>query len=891
MIKRKIFTYLLPCLAFVLTFSIVRQHKNSSTTMNEHRADFPSQREAVPASLREGEAYHALKWYNKQRTVPTGIVPENWRENALVHIKQNNLPKNSSVTSALSWTSLGPNNIGGRTRSIAINPSNTNIMYAGSVSGGVWKTTDGGVSWNPTTDAQANLAISSIVIDPAHPDTIYAGTGEGYFPVDGLRGAGVLKSTDGGATWTNLKNFSTPNSYYSYYYITKLVIRPDNPSVLYAGMIGGIWKTTNGGTNWTKLTVGSSQISCVDLVADPSNPNVMYAAFGLFYPYSDGIYKTTDGGSSWVKKTNGFPSVSTMYTRISLAVSASNPSVIYASLADSNYYTHSIQKSTDAGASWFTVANGSALFDNSSLVSNTHLGGQGWYNNVIAVNPSNEDTVYAGGINVFKSTNGGTTWNRISDGYAGGIHVDQHVITFNPSVPSTVFFANDGGVFNSTNSGSSFSSLNNNLITTQFYSCDVDPTLNFVYGGTQDNGTLKYNGTSWSRVIGGDGGPVLVDSATPTTVFGSYIWLNVYKSTDRTNFSSIFQPNERSSFIAPLAMSPSNSNNIFGGTYRIYRTISSGTSWSAISNDLTGNGGGAPGDPGSTISAIAVAKTSSAIVYVGTTGEVSDTSSRIWVTTNGLATPGSVTWTNVTKSPLPNRSVTAFAIDRTNASRAFVTFSGYNTNTPTTTGHVFLTTNQGSTWSNVSGDLPDVPANTIVVDPINTNHVVVGTDLGIFETTNGGTNWTQQNSGLANVAVAQLVLRTSDGILYAATHGRGMFKTMGPLAVNEPSSPQLPHTFQLNQNYPNPFNPSTIISYQLHGKGFVNLTIYNMLGEKVAILVEQEQAAGAHSVEFNSSSVSGGLPSGVYFYRLNVLHSSGGESASSSEQRKMLLLK
>lgn len=755
------------------------------TSREEVQSEFG---EAAQKALRATGAYHAFRWYNDQRAHPTGTIPVHWREKALKHINRYILPV-LSKTSSLIWTSVGPNNIGGRVRSIAINPKNPDVIYCGSVSGGIWKSTNGGLSWVPLTDFANNLVIGAIVIDPTDTNIIYAGTGEGYFNVDALRGIGVLKSTDAGQTWIVLNNFLNTAAPHHYYFINKLVIRPDNPNVLYAALIGGVWKTTDAGASWTRILSRPTTSSsfCMDLVANPTNPDVMYASFGLFSEQSDGIYKTTNGGGSWVRLSNGFPPRSEKFGRISLAIAPSNPSVLYACLMDSNNYTHSIQKTTNGGQSWFAVET---PFDNSPAVNGTHLGGQGWYNNVIAVHPTNPDIVFTGGINMFKSVNGGVGWTRISDGYGSPyMHVDHHAIVFHPTNFSIIYFGTDGGVFKSTDGGVNFLDMNSGFVTTQFYSGAVHPTQEIYYGGTQDNGTLKSTSTpAWSMVLGGDGGATAVDYVNPNNVYTEYIYLSFRRSTNAgatwtlamngipKNGDGSSGTSDRCAFIAPFVMDPSNPQVIVAGTYRVFRTTNGGLSWTAISNDLTGDGAGGVGSFGSVISAIAIAKTSSAVIYVGTSG--SGTSpSKILVTTNT-----GQNWGDSTKNNLPNRTITSIAIDPTNANRAFIGYSGYNANTPTKPGHIFLTTNLGASWTDVSGDLPDIPVNAIILDPQNKNHLLVGTDLGIFETSNCGANWLQQNSGMANVSIADLDLR-QDRHVVAATHGRGMFRTATPWAI------------------------------------------------------------------------------------------------------------
>lgn len=733
----------------------------------------------LPKADKPGEA---VKWFYEQRAYPASSIPEDWRIKALAHIERYNTLK--KYNSSLSWISVGPHNIGGRVRAIAISNLNPNIVYVGSVSGGIFKSTNSGTSWTPISDFAGNLAISSIVIDPNNNDIIYAGTGEGFFNYDAIRGEGVLKSTDRGTTWTILKNFS--GSPYGFpYYINDLYIRPDSTNILYAATNSGLFKTTNSGSNWNFIHTGTTA-RATQIVPHPTNPSTFFVCYGNFS--TDGIYRTTNGGVNFTKLTGGFPTSG--FNRIALAISKSNPNILIACLDSVNtHYTHSIQKSTDGGTSWFAV--GKPI---DPLLGGSHLGGQGWYNNVISIYPTNPDIIFTAGINLFKSTNGGLSWSMIAYGYPPSaypyVHVDHHEIEFHPTDPATIYFGTDGGIFKTTNTGTSFIELNNGFATTQFYSGAVHPTSDIYYGGTQDNGTLKTSTIpNWSMVFGGDGGATAVNYNNPNIVFTEYVNLNIQKSTNAgatwfkamtgipTTSGQYDGTTDRVLFIAPFVMDPSNPAVLIAGTYKIYRTTNSAASWAAISNDLTGDG---TGSTGSKISAIAVAKKSSSVIYVGTTGS-GTSNSRVVVTTDG-----GINWSTISKSPLPNRWVTSIAIDTANSDRVIVAFSGYNSNTPSTPGHLFLSTNRGTNWTDVSGDLPDIPVNSIIINPNKPNHWIAGTDLGIFETQNAGVNWIQQNLGMANVVVVDLDFR-NDNFLFAATHGRGMFKSSAPLDVQIPA--------------------------------------------------------------------------------------------------------
>ncbi len=860
--------------AFISGMMLVLEHRDDDRFTKE-RKEFSEER-----TLEASYALESMRWYNDQRAYPSGVIPVGWKQKALQHIQTYNLAKSSSAT-AVAWNAVGPDNIGGRVRSVAIDPSNSNIIYCGSVSGGVWKSTNAGAAWFPTNDFATNLVIGAIAIDPTNSNIIYAGTGEGFFNIDALRGEGVLKSTNGGTSWILLTDFPSANSTYGYHYITDLVIRPGTPSTLYASMIGGIWKSTNSGTNWSKLTVSGSTIYCTELAVHPTGPDTMYAAFGLLN-ITDGIYKSTNGGTNWAKLGGGLPT--TGYGRISLGMAPGNPRIIYAVYCDATSYdTYNIYKTTNGGTSWSTLTK-----PNDGSMGTSHLGNQGWYNNTIAIHPTRPDTVIIGGINLFRTFNGGSTWTMISDGLtslAPFVHVDQHAIVYDPANSTIIYFGNDGGMYKSSTGGSSFSAINNQLAITQFYSVALHPTAEIYYGGTQDNGTLKVGtAPAWSTVFGGDGGATAVDFTTPATVYTEYVFLDILKSTNSgTSWSKSMSgiptsgPNlgdgtsDRCLFIAPLVMDPSNSQTLLAGTFKVYRTTTGGSSWSGISADLTGDGDGTGqvGSHSSVISALAIAKSASATIYAGTSGSASTgTVAKLQVTTN----TGS-SWTPITGT-LPNRYVTSIGIDPANRDRAFVTFSGYGT------GHIYLTTNRGVSWTDISGTLPDIPANKVLIDPVNVNHIFIGTDLGVFEGIVSGTTavWTQRNTGLANVSVSDLDIR-DDFYLFAATHGRGMFKSTLPVGVQDDKNPALPSEFILKQNYPNPFNPSTTISFSVANRSHVRLIVYDALGKEIKTLIDGETFPGDHTVEFEG----GAYASGVYFYRL--------QAGAFSVTKKMLLVR
>ncbi len=808
----------------------------------------------------------AMQWYFEQRSYPQGFIPIGWRDEALRHIEENNIFLNGSE--ALNWTQLGPGNIGGRIRSIVVHPTDPNTIYLGSVGGGVWKTTNGGTSWFPLKDNMENLAVCSMVMDPTNPNVIYAGTGEGFFNLDAIRGEGIFKTTDAGATWTRLS--STNNS--NFYYVNKLMIDNTNNRI-YAATRKGLYASTDGGSSFSGLLVGTggADVHCMDVEIAYTSPTTIYASFGLFNDAF--LYRSTDGGS------NFSPNLSqTGHGRIEIATSASNPLIAIISFLDLSTNGVSVMgRTSDGGGNWFTMTVPGPSFSGA----NNYAGAQAWYDNIIYIDPTNPNDLYAGGIDFWKSTNSGTNWTQKTNWYsqAGAppfVHADHHAITFAPSNSNLMFLGTDGGIFKSTNKGENWTAINNNLFITQFYYGAVNPTGTTYYGGTQDNGTLKSTGsTSWSEILGGDGGATEVDFNNTNNIYMEYINLAFFKS---TNGGSTFVKSmsgipvgagfwdgttDRTLFISPFSMDPNNSNTIVAGTYRVWRTTNSAASWSALSGDLTGSG---TGSSGATISTVIAAKGNSNVIYAGCSN------GRVQVTTDAGAN-----W-NLRNSGLPNAYCTRIATDPNNPATAFATFSGF-----TAGSKVYKTTNSGVSWTNISSNLPNIPVNCIVVNPSNVNNLVVGTDLGVFTTNNGGTNWVQENNGMANVSVADLDYRSSDNKIFAATHGRGMFSTTFVTSVSNFSS-QIPDKFELTQNYPNPFNPSTKFRYALPEGRNVKVVVYDLNGRRVAELINNFQNAGTYEVTWNGKNDSGTqVASGTYVYRI--------EAGNYVQVRKMVLIK
>lgn len=720
-----------------------------------------------------------MQWFHDQRayphqTIPGGIraraIQERDRKLAIEASARQSLAHAATTPAEPAWTLIGPEPedsfASGRVTALAIDPTNTKIVYLGGAEGGVWKTVNAGQTWTPLGDAQVSLAIGSIAIDPSNHNTIYVGTGEENFAIDNYYGAGILKSTNGGATWTQIAGSFTGNPCGGDY-VGAVAVHPTNSQIILAGAepcyygASSIFRSTDGGLTWTAVyTDSNGWIPATNIVFDHSNGNIVYAATNY-----GGVLKSTDAGVTW-NPANGTGTTALPTSnvgRIAIAMTPSNPSILYAAVADTqNSDLIGLYKTVDSGSNW-------------TLLPNTpdFCATQCWYDIVLAVSPSNPNLVAAGGVfpyhpggsGVVTSLDGGNTWFDQSN----FLHPDTHALAFTPD-GSTLFVGSDGGVWSTANPGASgtgaiaWSNLNSSLAITEFYpGLAMDPTnVNHSTVGTQDNGSETYSGTlDWTENdVCGDGGPTAIDYTNPTTTYANCIEESLYKSTLGGPWENVTAglQNDRTSWVPPLAMDAKNPNNLYFGTYRVYQTTNGATLWNPISPDLTGAAGE------STLNTIAVAPTDSNTVYTGAG------SSTIYVTRNALAGASSK-WTEVSSASLPDRSVNWIAVDPASATTAYVGFSGF-TGYGDSLGHIFQTTDAGAAWKDISSDLPNTPVDAILVDPDAPSTIFIGTDIGAFYTTNTGASWSRLGTGLPNVVVTGLGLHEASRTLRASTHGR-----------------------------------------------------------------------------------------------------------------------
>jgi len=758
------------------------------------------------------------------------------------------------------WQPLGPGNVGGRTRVLRFQPGNPNTIFVAGVDGGLWKSTDAGASWAPLTDLAPNLAIVSMVIDASNPLRMWVGTGEGVFNADARQGAGIFFSTDGGLSFNQLPSTANAN----FRFVNDLAQSTNSPNTLYPATGAGLFRSLDRGTSWT-MVIDTSAAGfglfggCFSVKAEPIPPtdNVLAACgtFGgnsNFSANANGIvFRNTDAGGVGVW-TNVLSNPN--QGRTTLAVAPSNPLVVYA-LAAAGEQTGGtyddgllgVWQSTDGGATWNPRvqavdgdnSNQNLLLSNpvearlfecgySPNAADDAFFNQGWYDNILAVDPSDSNVVWVGGIDLWRSDDGGQNWGVASywwfdttdPNYA---HADNHTIAFHPNYNGTtnqqMFVTSDGGLFRTSNakaaigtdasSGANnsicgnanlpavnFTNLNNGYGVTQFYDGAVYPNNASYFGGAQDNGTHRGTDSAgpnaWTSLLGGDGGYVAVDPTNPLVLYGEFTGISMQKSTDGgANFSDATTGiSDSGQFINPFLLDRNNSNRFWTGGIKLWRSDDGMGTWTQASNLVL------PGAGSRKFSAFAVAP------YLPDLLLASSNSGRMYQFTNATTlTPSTAKLaTDFTlPRPLNGGSISSITFDPTQTTStpatrvAIATASRFNAEGATPQeAHVLKSIDAGVSWTGIDGmtptgpspnGLPDIPVNTAVIDFTTTGQqrIFVGTDLGVFVTTDGGASWARENTGFANTAVSKLVLQInpSSGALelFAFTHGRGVFKT------------------------------------------------------------------------------------------------------------------
>ena len=954
----------------------------------------------VPEEIRQKNSFKRYEWFYRPRTDENGKFPKEHVEQQIA-IEEQKVSENNqrlekvSGTSDL-WTNIGPTaidmtpsfipywgKVSGRVRGLDVHPTDPNTVYAGAAAGGIWKTTNGGTTWTDKGGSLTRLTFGAVAIDPNNTNTIYAGTGETIWLYNNVtyEGNGLYKSTDGGDTWLQITNGFGIQTQFS-----DIEVNPGNSNVLLASLGSGnwnnafpinegVWRSSDAGATWTR-TLNVQDV--FDIAFHPSNSLLAYAACGDKVSLS-GFYRSTDGGVTWIQSNTGLPTA-TSIARMQFELSASSPLIIYALIYNTAALpggrTTAAFKSTNGGLNWTQISTGvliSGTYDGSTVSD------QGSYDLCLSVHPTDPNTVCFGNVELSRTTNGSTiSFVRNPSGATSGngawdcySHVDIHKIHFAQSNGNIVYLGCDGGVYKSTDAGATWFNVNNNINTIQFYRVASHPTnSSILFGGAQDNGnfsTSDKGATSWIFELSGDGMECFVDYNDPSFVFMSTQFGNLYRSSDAGSTWQNIGSTSNSAWLSPYWQHPTDFNKVYAAIgQRIYRSTSRGApgTWPAYSATFTTNRVTSVAQ-----SSVTVANMMAISSYYTTTPDIDK------------STDEGATWTDITSiystflssAGLSGTNIQRVVADPVSANTFYITRASYSG------GQVIKTTNFGTSWTNISGNLPLVPVNDLFIDPANTNHLYAGNDFGVYWTTNGGISWIKLSNGMPFVPVLDFSFYSNGGTRYfrAATHGRGVYELNidSPLPVElstftakvlrggdiqldwrtetevnnygfeilrstqndslweklgfieghgNSNSPKeysyldeginygsysyrlkqidtdgdfeyskivvvdagnIPDGFVLEQNYPNPFNPSTTIKFAVAETQKAELKVFDLLGNEVATLFNGIADGGkVYEVEFNSHS--GGVPnlsSGLYFYQL--------ATDSKVENRKMLLLK
>lgn len=699
--------------------------------------------------------------------------------------------KEASIFKMLEWREIGPYFVGGRIDDIEAYESNPYKFYIAAASGGLWVTENNATTWTPIFDHESSITIGDIAISQTNENLIWVGTGEQNSSRSSYAGTGVFKSTDEGKTWKNMGLTDT-------HHIGRVIIDPEDNNIVYVAAIGhlytyneerGLFKTTNGGKTWKKILYISPKTGVIDVVMHPKNRNILFAAAWQrvrkawnFWEGGEesGIYKSIDRGETWKKINNGFPQ-NVYIGRIGLAISPSNPNVVYAFLDnqepkpgtnDRAIKGAEVYRSNDGGETW-------------TKTNQYYLDGviftYGYYFGNIRVAPDNEDVIYVLGVPLLKSTDGGKTFKDASNlgkgGGMGDVHVDMHALWINPKNPNHLILGNDGCLNISYDEASTWQKVDN-IPLAQCYTIHFDNQKPYhVYTGLQDNGVnrgpsdfkLGRRENTWQMIIFGDGGFVQPQPDDPTIVYAAIQYGNIFrvelKEKKKSKFIKPKSPDEkypyRFNWLAPFLISHYNPHTLYMGGNKVFKSVDRGEHWIEISPDLTKRQHIDGDVPYATIVSLDESPLFPGLLYAGTDD------GNVWVKKSDQAN-----WEKINRG-LPGKWVTRIVASKYKKERVFITLIGYREDDFKT--YVYASDDCGKTWTSIKGNLPEEPVNVIREDPVNKNILYLGTDLTVYVTIDRGSTWYSLKNNLPTNAVYDLRIHPRENELIIGTHGRGVF--------------------------------------------------------------------------------------------------------------------
>lgn len=832
--KKPLFTFLCFFIFYLSFGQIWEGNMEESSSIHEKIHAFNEYRTVYPYTKGNGYKPYARSLHFLEKRMPeNNIFPttslfKEWE-------KEKQYFENVKLNFSSNWRPLGPFDTpiilsngkkrgNGRVNAIAFDPYNPDIIWIGAPGGGLWKTIDGGNTWNTNTDNLPVIGVSSIAIHPTNNQIMYIATGD----ADGADtySIGILKSNDGGNSW-NTTGLSYNVSQYKR--INKIIINPNYPDSLVVASNNGISISPDGGTTWNSTLTGRMR----DIKFKPNNPTIIYAALDASSGASK-IYKSTNGGAGWTILSAGLPTGG--LDRIALGVTPANPNIVYALIAKSDAGLYGFYKSIDEGDNWSTQLD----CPNPSLsgcnilgrkTDGTSDGGQSWYDMCMIVSPIDENLVYVGGINMWKSNDGGQSWNIEASSGSGNyayMHVDQHVLEYN-YINNILYAGNDGGIYKYLDNLNTWTDISNGLEISQFYRLGLsESNAEVLISGAQDNGTERLSSGGWDAIRGADGMECIIDPYDTDILYSASQYGNIKVSYDAGNNWADMKPvSYDGAWVTPYKMHPLDNNFIVAGYNEVYRTSTGGAIWDSISNLQMGE-----------IKIIALAPSDKNVIYAAT------------YSTAYVTFDGGVNWDRIDFG-LPN-SISDITVSANNPNWVWATMSGYNNN-----DKVYESTDGGNNWTNISGsNLPNLPVNCIVYQGLANDDLYIGTDIGVYHKDNSMTDWQPFKTGLPNVIVDELEIHYGVGKIRAATFGRGIWESVLHTLPNGIASDYLSYI----SVYPNPVSNHFVLSIPKNlVENKVVLNIYNLAGQ---IVLSKDIKTSHEHVDISV------LTSGYYIYEL-----------------------
>ena len=718
----------------------------------------------------------------------------------------------------LPWHFLGPDNVSGRITDLAVPTprGESYTIYAATATGGVWRTSNEGTTWEPIFDREASISIGDLALDPKDPNVLWVGTGEANIFRSSTAGCGIYKTEDGGKTWQHRGLEATHT-------IARIVVDPRDSNTLYVAAGGhewtdnverGVYKTTDGGESWRKVLFVNDRTGAVDLVINPKNPDVLYAATWqrirqrwndprVIDGYEEnGLWKSLDGGETWGRVNDGLPEAKHR-GRIGIDLCQAHPSTVYAfvdcyELADGaapegeDSYGRSREKSIEGAQVYRSDDDGKSWRKTSK--SDKYMRGAcstyGWVFGQIRVDPVDPDTVYIMGLALNVSTDSGQTFRRLR-----GMHGDHHALWIDPVNPDYLINGNDGGAAISYDGGQHWRTTRESLPAVQFYNVGYDLESPFhVYGSIQDHGSRRGTvtvdrdkgrifGSDWRNSPGGEASTHAVDPSDSNTLYSEGFYGSINRTDLSANKRTAIRPEDREGepklrgqWLAPFIISPHNPRIIYHGMNHLFRSMDRGDRWQRISPDLSYNDPGKLGDiQYQTIFAIAESPQSFGSLYVGTDD------GRAHYTSDGGSS-----WVEITNGLAPNRWISRIEASRFTSGTIYLAQNGKRNDD--FTAYLWRSRDHGVTWSDIAAGIPCGPINVVREDPDDADLLYVGTDLGVYVSTDAAKSWRVLGSGLPTAHVHDLIIHPEADVAVIATHGRGMYALdVQPLRKQDPA--------------------------------------------------------------------------------------------------------